>query len=78
MHGADKKKHKLKDKETFWTECSKDDIKFSWSTSLRADPMLKLSSGCPLPFAGIHEHPRQSWGGKRCSSWVPISSLEVQ
>jgi hypothetical protein len=46
-HGAAKKKHTLKDEETFWTECSKDDIKFPGSTSLRIDPMLKLHSGCP-------------------------------
>jgi hypothetical protein len=46
--GADKKKYELKDKETFWTECSEDDIKFSGTTSLRVDPMLKLCSGCPL------------------------------
>ena len=48
IHGADRKKYELKDKETFWTECSEDDIKFSGSTSLRIDPMLKLYSGCPL------------------------------
>jgi hypothetical protein len=48
IFGADKKKYELKDKETFWTECSEDDIKFSGTTSLRVDPMLKLYSGCPL------------------------------
>jgi hypothetical protein len=46
-HGADKKKSTLKDKETFWTECSEDDVKFPGSTSLRFNPMLKLCSGCP-------------------------------
>jgi hypothetical protein len=46
-HGADKKKYTVKDKETFWTECSKDDIKFPGSTSLRINSMLKLCSGCP-------------------------------
>jgi hypothetical protein len=46
--GADKKKYKLTHKETFWTECSKDDIKFPGSTSMRIDPMLKLCTGCPF------------------------------
>jgi hypothetical protein len=45
-HGADKKKCTLKDKETFWTECSKDDVKCPGSTSLRINPMLKLHPGC--------------------------------
>jgi hypothetical protein len=48
IYGADKKKYKLTDEDTFWTECSEDDIKFPGSTSLRIDPMLKLYSGCPL------------------------------
>lgn len=48
IYGADKKKYELTNKETFWTECSEDDIKFPGSTSLRIDPMLKLYSGCPL------------------------------
>jgi hypothetical protein len=49
IFGANEKKHKLKNKEKFWTECSKDDIKFPFSkTSVRIDPMLKLCTGCPL------------------------------
>jgi hypothetical protein len=37
----------LKDEETFWTECSKDNVKFPGSTNLIIDLMLKLCLGCP-------------------------------